>query len=160
MRGRRPSPSPRFQVGRVSVYLHHGAWWVYYRDHGKPVRRRVSARKGEAEQVAAQVNTQLVNGEQTMLAFSPVSVPELRQQFLDYHEHVIKSSMGTVRRYRAATQHLEDFVAQQPKPPEAHQLRPDAFATYLRKIEVAPKSHKNAARRKLRDKGIQFILET
>ena len=45
----------RFRVGRVSVYLHHGAWWVYYRDSGKVVRRKIAADRQQAEQVAAQV---------------------------------------------------------------------------------------------------------
>lgn len=39
-------------------------------------------------------------------------------------------------------------------------MRPDAFAAYLRKIEVAPNGHKNAKKRRLRDKGVCFILET
>jgi hypothetical protein len=34
------------------------------------------------------------------------------------------------------------------------------WAAYLRKIEVAPNGHKNAKKRRLRDKGVQFILET
>ena len=116
MSHRKRKSSPRLRVGRVSVYLHHGAWWVYYRDGGKPVRQKVAATREEAEQVAAQVNAQLTSGAPTLLAFSPVGVPELRQRFLDYHEHVLKSSVGTLRRYRAATQHLEEFTSQQPTP--------------------------------------------
>jgi hypothetical protein len=34
--------SPRFRVGRISVYQHHGTWWIYYRDGGQPVRRKVA----------------------------------------------------------------------------------------------------------------------
>lgn len=160
MSGKKRSASPRFRVGKVSVYLHHGKWWAYYRDAGQQVRKKIGASRTDAKQVAAQVNAQLANGEQTMLAFSPLGVPELRKQFIDYHELVLKSSMGTVRRYRAATQHLENFVTQHQRAPLVHQVRPDAFATYLRRIEVAPNGHKNTAKRCLRDKGIQFILET
>jgi integrase len=79
---------------------------------------------------------------------------------MQYHEHVLKSSLGTVCRYRAATQHLEAFATQQVRSPRVHEVRPQAFAAYLRNIEVAPNGHKNAAKRKLRDKGIQYILET
>src|SRR5262249_27512804 len=133
---------------------------VYFRDGGTAERRRVADNRKEAEQVAAQVNAQLTQGAPTLLSFQPVGVPGLRQQFLDYHEHVLSSSVGTLTRYRAATQHLEDFASQQRRPPEAHEVRPDAFAVYLRKIEVAPNGHRNARKRKLRDKGVQFILET
>ncbi len=156
---KRRSPA-RLRVGKVSIYLHHGAWWLYYREHGKQVRRKVGEARDEAEQVAAQVNAQLTQGAPTLVAFTPVAVPELRLRFLDYHEQVLRSSVGTIRRYQAATQHLENFVAQQPCPPQAHEVRPDAFAAYLRKIEVAPNGHKNTAKRHLRDKGIRFILET
>ena len=152
-----PHALPR---GRVSLYLHHGAWWLYYRDGGRPVRRRVAPNRPEAEQVAAQVNAQLATGAPTLLAFTPVSVPDLRQQFLAYHEHVLRSSMATVRRYRAATQHLADYALARPAPPQAHEIRPEAFAAHLRTLEVAPNGHPHAARRRLRDKGIQFILET
>jgi hypothetical protein len=31
----------RLRVGRVSRYLHHGALWLYYRDGGMPLRRKV-----------------------------------------------------------------------------------------------------------------------
>src|SRR4051812_30333305 len=103
MTRRKQGSATRFRVGRVSLYRHHGAWWAYYRDGGKPVRRRVAETRPEAEQVAAQVNAQLASGAPTLLAFTPVSVADLRQQFLAYHEHVLKSSVGTVRRYRAAT---------------------------------------------------------
>ncbi len=156
---KRRSPT-RFRVGRVSVYLHHGNWWLYFRDGGKPVRRRIAADRSEAERVAAQVNAQLLASTPTLLSFSPVSVPALRQRFLDYHENVMKSSVGTVRRYRAATQHFENFAHSFPTPIQAHQIRPDAFAAYLRTTDVAPNGHPNAKRRRLRDRGVQYVLQT
>jgi integrase len=160
MARRKRGSAGRFRVGKVTVYLHHGAWWVYYSEGSERIRKKVSESRGEADQVAAQINAQVAQGAPTLLSFQPVSIPGLRNQFLDYHEHVLKSSMGTLRRYRAATQHLTDFAGQQARPPQAHEVRPDAFATYLRKIEVAPNGHKNSRKRRLRDKGVQFILET
>jgi len=110
--------------------------------------------------MAAQINSQLTNGSPTLLSFEPTTVADVRRRFLDYHELVLHSSLGTVHRYRTATQHLEDFVSQLPKLPRLHEVRPSDFAVYLRKLEVAPNGHKNSAKRKLRDKGIQYILET
>lgn len=150
----------RFRVGKVTVYLHHGAWWLYFSEQEHRVRRKVSASREEAEQVAAQINSQVTNGSPSLLSFEPISVPDLRQQFLDYHEHVLNSSLGTVNRYRTATLHLENFVAKLPRQPRLHEVRPDAFVVYLRKLEVAPNGHKHSAKRKLRDKGIQYVLET
>jgi arylsulfatase A-like enzyme len=66
------------------------------------------------------------------------TVAELRSRFLDHHEHVLRSSLATVRRYRAATQRLEDFVHRAGRSTGAHEVRPDRFVRYLRSIKVAP----------------------
>src|SRR5262245_41927972 len=164
--------SSRLRVGRVSLYLHHGALWLYYRDGGKPVRRKVNGSLADGEQLAAQVNAQPaavnpeppaaapapapavvhaqpangvqhgpppdvvldvapgvvhaqpVNGVPHQPPFTPISVPDLRERFLDYHEHVLRSSLGTVRRYNTATRHLVAFVGQQRTPPQAHEIDP------------------------------------
>jgi len=160
MASRSRGPKGRLRVGKVTVYPQHGAWWVYYRDGGRPVRRRVADTRPAAEQVAAQVNAQLARGAPTLLAFTPIGVADLRRQFLDHHEAVLGSTLATVRRYHAATRHLLDFAAGQPRPPLAHEVRPDRFAAHLRAIEVAPNGHPNTAKRRLRDKGVKFILET
>jgi len=148
--------SGRVRIGKVSVYLHHGAWWLYYREGGRAVRKKVSESRAQAEQLAAQVNAQLAVNSPTVLSFSPISVGALCQQFLDYHEEVRKSSIATVRRYRAATEHLVRFAGET----LAHTVKPDRFAAYLRNTLIAPNGHPNTARRNLRDKGVQFILET
>jgi integrase len=158
-RRRRSARVHRSRVGKVSLYQHHGAWWVYYREAGKPTRKKIAVDREQAEQVAAQINAQLASDAPTLLSFQPVSVPDLRTRFLDYHEHVLRSSLATVRRYRAATAHLETFARSRPRPVMAHELEPDAFAAYLRVVEVAPNGHPNTARRRLRDKGVRYILE-
>jgi hypothetical protein len=28
--GRRKRGTDRIKVGRVNIYLHHGAWWIYF----------------------------------------------------------------------------------------------------------------------------------
>src|SRR5438477_12965513 len=122
---RRKSATDRVVVGKVSVYLHHTAWWVYYRDGGTQVRKRVGPDRPAAEQLAAQINAQLAAAAPTLLGFTPITVADLRRAFLDYHEHVLKSSVGTLRRYRAATRHLEDFAARDARLPAADRGRPE-----------------------------------
>lgn len=157
---RRPKAPTRVRVGRVSLYPHHGGWWVYYRLDGRPVRRKVADTRADAEPAAAQINAQLAAHAPTLLAFTPVSVPDLRRRFLDYHVHVLKSAVATVRRYHAATRHLEGYAGGRGRPPMAHEVSPDAFAAHLRALAVTPNGHPNTARRPLRDKGVRFILET
>jgi hypothetical protein len=72
------APSPRFRVGKGCVYLHHGTWWLYYREHGRPVRTKVLFRQDEAEKVGAQVNAQVTSGSPTFLSLEPISVRDPR----------------------------------------------------------------------------------
>lgn len=122
------------------------------------MRRRVADSEEEAERVAAQINAQLATSSPTLLSFDPVTVVELRQRFLACHEDVLKSSVATINRYRAATQHLVDFGERERVGP-AHTVSASRFASYLREREVAPNGHRNTPRRKLHDKGVRFILE-
>jgi integrase len=152
--------SGRQRVGQVSYYRHHGGWWIYYREGGQPVRRRVAETEQQAAAIAAQVNAQLATAAPTQFSFAPISVSELRAKFLDHHEHILRSSVATVRRYRAATRHLEQFAAQKGHPLPAHKIDAEEFVRHLRMLRVAPNGHANARRRPLRDKGVRYILET
>jgi integrase len=156
LRKRRPK---RRRVGRVSIYVHHGRWWVYYRQHGRPIRRPVADDEATAEQVAAQVNLELTASAPTLFSFRPISISELQRTFVDYHEHVVRSSLATVSRYRTATQHLVEFCESEPRSRPVHEVDVEGFVRYLRSIRVAPNGHANSKRRSLRDKGVRFILE-
>ena len=160
MRAARKRRPRRRRIGKVSYYFHHGSWWVYYLDGQRQVRRRTGPDEEAAEAIAAQVNAQLTTSAPTMFSFAPLTVPELCQRFLDHHEHVLRSSLATVRRYRTAIQHLENFASRGAKDVPAHQIDADRFVKYLRSLHVAPNGHPHAVRRKLRDKGVQFILQT
>lgn len=149
----------RRRIGRVSVYIHHGSWWVYYREGTKQVRRRIGPDAAEAERVAAEVNSQVTNSSPTLFAFTPISVAALRTNFLEHHEQVLRSSVATIRRYSTATQHLVDFKTGESAIRQAHELSATRFVAFLRKRRVAPNGHANTAKRPLRDKGVQFILE-
>ncbi len=149
----------RIRVGRVSVYEHHGAWWLYYRDDDKVVRRRIGHDQATAERLSSDVNGQLAIEAPTPFAFNPISVKDLRDRFVDHHETVLRSSLATVSRYRSATQHLVDYVESLSGKPKAHEISAAKFMVFLRQREVSPNGHQNTARRKLKDKGLRFVLE-
>jgi hypothetical protein len=106
MTRRKRTSTDRFRVGKFAVYLHHGAWWVYHSEGGERIRRKASESSQEAEQLAAQVNAQVAQDAPTLLSFQPISAPDLRQQFIDYHEHVLRSSVRTLCHYRRIEQAL------------------------------------------------------
>lgn len=149
----------RKRVGRVSYYPHHGSWYVYYREGGRPVRRRVADTEDAAEQIAAQINAQLTAASPTPFSFTPISIAELRRRFLEHHEQVPRSSLATVRRYRAATAHLETHAEEQCRSRPAHEVDAARFVAWLRQRRVSPNGHPQTPKRPLRDKGLRYILE-
>lgn len=160
---RRRARSDKERVGRVTVHARGAVWYIYYLERGQRIRKRVGPVRDEALQLAAQINAQLATGAPAMLSFEPVSLPVLRQRWLDHHEHVLRSSVNTVARYRSATTHLMEFSGKAFNGRAADKLtltEAEAFVRYLREARVAPNGHPKAKKVRLRDKGILFILET
>ncbi|MDX1966359.1 MAG: tyrosine-type recombinase/integrase, partial [Planctomycetaceae bacterium] len=158
-RARKARRCTRIRIGRVSLYEHHGAWWVYYRQHDKPIRRRVSEDQASAERIAAELNSQLTSASPLLLDFVPISVADLQRKFLEHHEQVLRSSVATINRYRTATQHFVDYAGSMTGAPDVHEISATAFVGFLRARRVSPNGHGNTAKRCLRDKGVQFIVE-
>jgi integrase len=152
-----------FRVGKVRAYRRAKVWYLQHYEGGQRWRPRVGPDRDLARQMAAQINGQLEVGAPAALSFEPVSIPELRERWLDHHENVRRSSVQTIRRYRAATQHLINFL-QDVRPvrlaSDFRSRHAEEFVRYLRSTKVAPNGHPKARKRLLRDSGIKFILET
>ncbi len=152
-----------FRVGRVTVYQRGQVWYLRYFEQGRRLQVRASSDKTAARQLASQVNLQLETGIPAATSFEPVSVEGLRTKWLDHHECVKRSSLQTIKRYRTATLHLVRFLETECRHVQkASQLGPreaEAFARWLRTIEVAPNGHKHSVKRRLLDKGILYILQ-
>jgi integrase len=155
--------SVSFRVGRVSAYLRGKVWYLRYHEAGQRRQPRVGPDRVEAKKLAAEINAQLEVGAPSALGFEPIPIPEVRERWLEHHEHIRRSSVNTVRRYSAATAHLINFVDEVRPVRRVSDFRPrhaEEFVCYLRTLITAPNGHKNAAKRRLRDSGVKFILET
>ena len=134
--------TPRsLRVGRVTVYARNKTWYLRYHENGQRRQVRGGTDKHATRQLAAQVNSQLEVGLPVATSFEPVAIPELRRRWLDHHEHVLRSSVATIDRYRAATDHLLNFVRDQKPLRHASHFRPphaESFVRYLRQLQVAP----------------------
>lgn len=155
---RRPRRSGRTRIGNVSLYLHRNSWWLYFRERGVPHRRRLGKDVDDAHAVAAQVNADLARQQPTMLSFRPATVQDLRDCWLDHHEHILRSSLATICRYRTATEYLVKFATEIQPVRSAHEVQPELFLRWLRAVQVAPNGHAHTAKRTLRDKGVKFVL--
>lgn len=152
---------PAFRVGRVKAYRRGQVWYLYYFEQGRRRRPRVGSDREAAKQMAAQINAQLESGAPAALSFEVISIAALRDRWLHYHEHVRRSSLATVNRYRTATEHLVRFLEQRLVRQASHfrVCHAEEFVAYLRSLRISPNGHANAVKRPLLDKGILFILE-
>lgn len=150
-----------FRVGKVRAYLRGQVWYLCYHEHGQRRRPRVGPNRDAARQLAAQINAQLEVGAPAALSFEPIGVPELRQRWLEHHEHVLRSSVQTINRYRTATDHLLRFLVIRPVRHAAHfrSMHAEDFVRHLRGLRVSPNGHAHTAKRPLMDKGLRYVLE-
>lgn len=159
MARRRKSSPDRIRVGKVSLYLHHGSWYAYYRESGRPIRVRLSIDQAEALAAAEEIDRNLSLFRPSPFGQRAISLEELRREFLADHEHVRRSSLATLNRYRAATQHVLNFVATNRRRDKLAEFPVEEFVRYLRQTHVSPNGHANTAKRPLRDRGLQYVLE-
>ncbi len=160
----RRQPSPKsFRVGKVRAYRRGQIWYLCYHEQGHRRQPRVGPDQDLARQTASEINAQLEVGLPSALGFEPISSADLRGRWLDHHEHVRRSSIRTIERYRAATDHFLRFIADVRPVRRVSDFRAthaEEFVRYLRSIKVAPNGHANAAKRRLRDNSVKYILET
>ena len=124
-------------------------------------RPRVGPHREAARQLAAQINSQLEVGAPSALSFESLAISELQDRWLSHHEQVLRSSVQTINRYRAATNHLLVFIRTARASDKTSTFRvqhAEEFVRYLRTVQVAPNGHENSRRRPLFDKGIKYIL--
>ena len=150
----------RRRVGRVTVYRRGTRYWIYYRQ-GRQIRKPVGTNRDDALALAAKVNAQLAEGAPTLLAFQPIDLKGLIAKWLDHHEHIRRSSLATVRRYGTAARHLANHVDGAYGKIRADRFDSsgaERFVRYLRTIKVSPNGQVNTKKRRMRDKGVVFVL--
>jgi integrase len=104
------SKTAPFRVGRVRVFRRGRVWYLSYFEQGQRRQPRAGSDCSAARQMVGEINGQLEAGAPSALGFEPISIADLRERWLDNHEHVRRSSVHTIRRSRSATEHLLAFV--------------------------------------------------
>src|SRR5688572_6133665 len=135
-----------FRVGRVRAFLRGQVWYLSYWELGRRRQPRIGTDRDVARVMAAEINGQLEAGAPSTLGFEAVTFAALRDRWLDHHEHVRRSSLHTIERYRSATAHLLDFTAHERPLKKVSELQPvhvEEFIRFLRCRRVAPNGHRN-----------------
>jgi hypothetical protein len=151
-----------FRVGDVCCYLRGRVWYMRYHENGRRRQVRAGKDRDAVRRLASEINTQLEFGNAATTSFEPIAITDLRDRWLAHHEHVLRSSVATIKRYRTATRHLIGFIENGAAPKRASNfssVHAEQFVHYLRKLKVSPNGHANAKRRTLRDAGLKYILE-
>ncbi|QVL30252.1 tyrosine-type recombinase/integrase [Telmatocola sphagniphila] len=154
--------SNEFRIGKVRGYRRGKIWYLCYNEQGRRHRPRVGPDRNAARQLASQINSQLDVGAPAALSFESITIEKARQQWLEHHEQVSRSSINTIHRYRTATDHLLRFLDLKPVRTIA-QFTPShaaEFVAYLRSIRVSPNGHERTIKRPLLDGGLIYVLET
>lgn len=151
-----------FRVGDVCCYLRGRVWYVRYQEHGRRRQVRAGTNRDSVRRLASEINTQLEFGNAATTSFEPITIADLRDRWLEHHEHVLRSSVATIKRYRTATRHLIGFIEDEAVPKRASNfssVHAEQFVHHLRQLKVSPNGHANTQRRTLRDAGLKYILE-
>ena len=151
-----------FRIGKVRGDLRGKIWYLTYHENGKRLRPKIGPDKEQARQMAARINSQLESHTHSVFNFEPVQIDDLQTRWLNHHEQVLRSSLQTIRRYRAATTHLINFISHKGVASKTSLFKighAEEFVHYLRTIKVAPNGHANSQKRHLLDKGIKYILQ-
>ena len=152
-----------FRIGRVRAFRRGRVWYLGYYEHGLRRQPRVGPERELAPPDGCGNQRPTRSRRPSALGFQPISIPDLRRRWLDYHEHVRRSSVHTIRRYRSATEHFLEFVRivrPLSRVSDFRSQHAEEFVRFLRTKKVAPNGHRKARRRPLRDAGIRFIAET
>ena len=90
------------RIDRVTIYKRGAVYYLYYREDGQSVRKRVDGNLAVAKATAAKVAAALAEERPSPLGFERTSPVQLVNAFLDYIEDVKGLAWRTVDRYRAA----------------------------------------------------------
>ncbi len=151
------------RLGKVTIYRRGRSYWIYYRDGGKSIRKKVDGNLATARATASHVNVYLEQGRSSPFSFQTKPIARVVKDFLEHCRDVRALRIRSVRRYRAALEHFLDFVNSKPHLCNIDQVKEstvDEFVRYLRKKERVRNGDKTGSKGKYKTGGIVFILST
>ena len=99
------------RLGRVTIYRRGRSYYLYYRERGKSLRRKIDGNLTTARVAESKVNASLEEGSPSPFGYKSITVEELIAQFLSHCDEVKGLALRTLDRYRAALEHFERFTS-------------------------------------------------
>lgn len=151
------------RLGKVSIYRRGRSYWIYFRDKGRSIRKKIDGNLAVARATASQVNVHLEQGRSSPFSFQTKPISQVVENFLEHCRAVRGLRIRSVRRYRAALDHFLEFVNTRPNLNNIDQVKEstvEEFVRYLRRKKRVRSGEKTGPRDKYKTGGIVFILST
>ena len=85
-------------------------YWIYFRDKGRTIRKKIDGNLAVARATASQVNVHLEQGRSSPFSFQTKPISRVVKDFIEHCRVVRGLRIRSVQRYRAALDHFLDFV--------------------------------------------------
>ena len=163
---KKPDPGQYIKVarlGKVSVYRRGSSYWIYFRDSGKSIRKRIDGNLATAKATASQINVHLEQKQPSPFNLQTKPVAKVVQDFLEHCKLARGLRIRSLKRYRAALAHFVDFVSSKPHLCNIDQIKEttvDEFVRYLHDKKRVRSGEKNGPKERYTPSGIAFILST
>ncbi|MHC4198782.1 MAG: tyrosine-type recombinase/integrase [Planctomycetota bacterium] len=146
----------------VTIYRRGRTYYLYYREDGRSIRRRVDGNIAVARATASKVAAALDSGQQSPLGFHRTAPAVVVEKFLEYTEHVQGLAIRTRERYRAALGHFVTFAGETGIG-SVDRVSEATVEDFVKWLKGATRTRNGAAKgrkSKFHIGGIKFILST
>jgi len=146
----------------VTIYRRGLSFFLYYRENGKSVRRRVEGNLAVARATPTKVAGALDEERPSPIGFRKVDPATLVSEFVAYTANVQNLALRSQDRYRAALERFVEFAQERGIKSIDHvgAATVEDFVAWLRTRTRARNGHENAKKSGYKTGGIQFILST
>ena len=151
------------RIGKVSIYKRGKNYWLYFRDRGKSVRKRVYGNLATTRATASQVNVDLEQKRPSPFNYETKPIFQVIDDYLEYCRLARGARVKTHSRYRAALDHFKEFIKQKPHLTNIDQVNEavvDEFVKFMHHKSRVRSGEANGVKGKYTSSGIAFILST
>lgn len=152
------------RIGGVTIYQRGSTYYLYYREGGKSVRRKVDGNLATARATAGKIVSSLAEERPSLFNYQRTSPQKLVDDFLASAADVKRLSLRTCDRYRAALSRFREFCehAEIRSLEAIQQSHVEDFVRWLRGKTRARNgsASKRSKKQPYKVNGIKFILST
>ena len=151
------------RLGKVTIYRRGHNYWLYFRDSGKTIRKRIDGNLATAKATASHVNVYLEQRRPSPFDFASRPIGKVTEEFLDHCRLGRGLRVRTLRRYEAALGHFKEFIETKPHIRNVDQVRADTvdeFVRYLSQKQRVRSGERNGPKGNYTRSGIAFVLST